>query len=36
MWRELGSRFVLGGRLDVARGPEDTHYYLTFGNAWNI
>lgn len=38
--RGLGIRYYIARRLgmhvgtDVARGPEDTHYYLTFGSAW--
>ena len=30
--RQLG----LAGGIDVARGPEDTAIYLTFGNAWGM
>lgn len=36
----LGLRYYVARKLgmhagiDVARGPEDTHYYLTIGNAW--
>jgi surface antigen Omp85-like protein len=30
--RQLG----LAGGIDIARGPEDTAIYLTFGNAWGM
>ena len=38
--RGLGGRYFLARKIgmhvgfDVAEGPEDTHYYLTFGSAW--
>jgi hypothetical protein len=38
--RGLGLRYFIARKLgmhaglDVAKGPEDTHYYLTFGSAW--
>ncbi len=39
--RGLGLRYFIARKLgahvgvDVAEGPEDTHYYLTFGSAWD-
>ena len=39
--RGIGLRYFVARKLgmhvgvDVARGPEDTHYYMTFGSAWN-
>jgi len=32
----LSRRLGLAGGIDVARGPEDTVLYLTFGNAWGL
>lgn len=38
--RGLGLRYLTARKLgmyagiDIARGPEDTHYYLTVGNSW--
>ena len=32
MARLLGLR----GGIDIARGPEDTAYYLTLGTAWGL
>ena len=40
MTQGLGVRYFVARKLglhagiDVARGPEDTHYYLTVGYAW--
>jgi hypothetical protein len=38
--RGMGVRYFVARKMgmqvgvDVAEGPEDTHYYLTFGQAW--
>ena len=32
----LSRRLGLAGGVDLARGPEDTVLYLTFGNAWGL
>ncbi len=32
----LSRRLGLAGGIDVARGPDDTVLYLTFGNAWGL
>ena len=32
----LSRKLGLAGGVDVARGPEDTVIYLTFGNAWGM
>jgi hypothetical protein len=39
--RGIGLRYFIARKLgmhiglDVARGPEDTHYYMAFGSAWD-
>ncbi|HSQ68875.1 MAG TPA: hypothetical protein VLM41_02225, partial [Steroidobacteraceae bacterium] len=30
----LAKKFGLQGGVDVARGPEDTAFYITMGSAW--